>query len=197
MPALVVPNCVEVVINWETGVLNAANVMHVRDAPVTSADVDDIADIFATWVASAANGYKGITPTTTFFTTLSARDMSSVGGYATVRNVNTAGSDPGSALPPNATVCVTLRTLLNTGRGRGRVYTPPQVEAVVDDYGTILAGRRTDIITRFGNLKTDLDTLLNPNGGLAVLSRADVIANEVVTFTVDPVIDTQRRRLRN
>jgi len=191
MPSLVIPDTVEVTIEWLTGVLIGANVLHVvTDTP---ADTAAIAGEVAGWVFGT---YTGIVPASTLFTTVTARDISMVGGGATTENVNAAGTDPGSALPPNASMCVTLRTALNSGRGRGRVYTPPQVEAVVDDFGTILLGRRTDAIDKFGELITALAAL---GGGtaLAVASRMDLVSRPVTNVTVDPVIDTQRRRLRN
>lgn len=119
------------------------------------------------------------------------------------RVVGTAGSTASNMLPQNCAVLVQKRTGLAGRANRGRFYIPLLArEAQVDQYGTIDSAERSDYQA---SVQTFFDRLISPEGDTpqcpAVILHnskgADTPSPTLITsLLVDPVIATQRRRLR-
>lgn len=106
-------------------------------------------------------------------------------------------SDPNS-LPFEVSPCVTLRTAVQSRRGRGRFYLPPPVRSQVGGQGVfvgLFAGTGTtgaagNIAEAFNNFKTNnpaVPVVISKVGGT-------VVTNPVTSVDVGNVPDSQRRR---
>ena len=122
--------------------------------------------------------------------------------------VNVAGTGSAGTMPQNCAVLVRKNTNLGGREGRGRMYVPGLRETDVSPAGAITGAVVTAWQTKFNNF---FNNLVNPPPGTGVTSDPScppVILHTVpqlgltppptpiVGFTVDPVIATQRRRLR-
>lgn len=107
-------------------------------------------------------------------------------------------------LPQNCALLVQKRTELAGRSNRGRMYVPMiLVESGVDNYGTIDADDRVDYQTQFTNFYLDLTEPDPPDlwGPIqpVILHSGSASAQPptpISRFSVEPVIATQRRRLR-
>lgn len=115
----------------------------------------------------------------------------------------TSSANGGSAanrLPSNAAVLVVKQTARGGRRGRGRMYVPWRAEeANVDELGVIDAGNVTGMGAEFDAFLSALETgsrsmvLLHDADGVTAPGSPDVVTR----LLVQPVIATQRRRLRS
>jgi hypothetical protein len=112
------------------------------------------------------------------------------------RIINIPGSIVSSTVTPNVAVLVRKNTVLGGRRNRGRFYWPGLRETDVDEAGFVLTTRRTD-------LQADFDAFLS---GLTLADITPVVLHgeaqgelapvPIASFSVDPRVATQRRRLR-
>lgn len=124
-----------------------------------------------------------------------------------------AGAVGGTSLSPGSAVIVEKNTGMGGRRGTGRMYWPGVYDAWVDDDGALGSGIAAQIDGFMATLFTDLDTrgvpmflLHSPsytwelqNGRPRRVYAALDTAGEptgVTSLSVDPIIGTQRRRLR-
>jgi hypothetical protein len=106
-------------------------------------------------------------------------------------NGGSAGSDTSDPLPPACAIVVSLRTSENSRRGRGRFYLPGVPDSGVSTGGILVGSLVTDLLTDFQAFGTACFVVgFVP----AVYSRTDGVQRAVSTVSVDPVLDTQRRR---
>jgi hypothetical protein len=100
-------------------------------------------------------------------------------------------SDPMS--PPNVAYLVKKTTNLGGRKNRGRLYLPGVDELHVDAVGTIDATRRTAIQNAINTWVADcIASDMQPT----ILHHSITAPTDVATFVVQPVVATQRRRLR-
>lgn len=112
------------------------------------------------------------------------------------------GTNPATFLPQNCAYLMHRRSFLGGRRGSGRFYLPYIDEGVVDNVGNLTS-------LRVGAMTTRFDTFVN--NALAPGAGTDLVAYGVVSMATptnpgtfvetpsrycDPVIATQRRRLR-
>ncbi len=200
MAFIPVPNTaqVELVFTRDTDIVE--NVFHVRKPSAWSqVQLLDLCSLFTDWwhdfIRPLVSGYY-------ILNTVRARDMSAENGVG----VELAADPPMpgalniEALPSNVTVAVKWTTGL-TGRSyRGRTYhiglTDPQVS------GNLLASTtRASLQSGYQALLTGLTTF-NVDYRLVVVSkyhnnapRVTGVATDILSCSIDPVVDSQRRRL--
>ena len=121
-------------------------------------------------------------------------------GFATTSVV---GGFVGSTTPPNCATLVHKRTARGGRRGRGRMYIPWSISAsTVTENGTLAAADMTRVNDAFA---TWFAALTSGPGPLVILHKPSKPGTErpttpgapnvVTSFSVDPLIGTQRRRL--
>lgn len=117
---------------------------------------------------------------------------------------NAAGTDSGSYCPPNVGLLVRKFSVFGGRANRGRNFWPSMLETTdVDELGVISSLTVTSLQTAF----TDFFGLLaSGNGGNTALCPAVILHDEdspaddpvlVSAVSVDSLVATQRRRLRN
>lgn len=107
------------------------------------------------------------------------------------------GGRSGDAMPPNVAALVRKRTARGGRRGSGRSYFPWMLsDTDVDDAGRILSARITTIN---GVLSAFLTGLTADGTDMVLLHSVGTTApgnpNVVTSYTCDPLVATQRRRL--
>lgn len=124
-----------------------------------------------------------------------------VGALEYVSAVNVVGtlSTASSQMPQNCAILVQKRTATPGRRGRGRMYWPGLVESEVNAVGTldgISIGRMNTMLNSWKATITSSPQLLQPvlfhSEGATPAPGPSIITS----FTVSPVMATQRRRLR-
>jgi hypothetical protein len=109
----------------------------------------------------------------------------------TAASPGNGGKSNGSS--SQVTQLIKLITAVRSRSSRGRVYLPPPGDADVNSSGILLPAQVNDLTTAWTTLYNQMRAVdINP----AVISRTDLVANEVTTFKVDSKVATQRRRLR-
>lgn len=119
--------------------------------------------------------------------------------YITATSLPFAGASASAQLPNNCAVVVTKRTAKRGRSFRGRSYMPGLTEENVNA-NSVLSTFTTPVLNFFNSIR-DLPTTGNPVV-MVVLSRiqngvplAQGVVTPVTNFTVDTVVDSQRRRL--
>lgn len=113
------------------------------------------------------------------------------------------GAGTSESAPPNCSVLVKKRITTTAQKRSGRMYLPPCQENEINEDGTIVASK----VTQLNDLLSDFHSGLEDAGGLGALdqyicvvhkveSPAESPISRVTAFTVDPLLATQRRRLR-
>lgn len=111
--------------------------------------------------------------------------------------INITGSGTSEFAPQNCAILVRKITTHGGRRGRGRIYLPWVVEADVSDVGALTSTAMAFINTHMNGFLTKLDTadvpmaLLHSEG-----ASSTPVPYPVVSLACDPVIATQRQRLR-
>lgn len=151
-----------------------------------------------------------VTPFTPFFTTgftigptevkyqeLAPPALPSI-GVAPGATAGTGGA--GTLLPQNSAFLVHKRTGDGGPRNRGRFYLPNVQESQVNNLGQLDSGTLTAIQTTLNTFLTNVNgvagvdtmVLLHNDGGVSPL----IDPTAIISLQIDPVIATQRRRLR-
>jgi hypothetical protein len=184
-----------------------------RDAMITLAalntagsTVQDLADDFQdNWNANIApaldNNVLSLPPT------VRLGDGSNVPGIAVGVSAAVAGTFSGADLPPQVAVLVKKNTGVGGKKNRGRTYIPWQVPgSVVDERGTIAGANVAAIQANVNLVLAQMNTDGMP---MHIANKTTVITPPetkphvtaittgplVVTWTVETVVATQRRRL--
>lgn len=158
-------------------------------------------DITAATVYASATAAGGPTPAANLLTnwtfvgvtTYLQDDPGQVIGEFNAPISGTSGAT--TSLPQNCCMLIKKHTASSGRSNRGRMFTPPfnLAEANVDQNGAIAGGTVTSV-------QTDWDFFLSElvNEGLEpVLFHSEPTASTTITsLVVDPIIATQRRRLR-
>lgn len=110
--------------------------------------------------------------------------------------VTGAGTATGDMLPFQTAYLVSLRTAVNSRRGRGRSYLGGMVETSLEENNgrpQWIAAVTTDVLDAFEDLEDSLAVLVDVTG-LAVLSESAGVARHVTSFRADAIPRQQRRR---
>ncbi len=198
MPFIPIPQTAEVAVRVLQDGQNLANVWHVRyeGAPTTTI----MQTIASTTITYWQDQLRPLVPGTVQLLEVSVVDQSEEGGIAALLapSSNNAGTATSPAMP-NAT---TIAVKKNTGRAgrsfRGRVYHIGLTEIQVQD-NRITPTATAAINTAYSTLITRY-TAINCEWVVASTQNNKVprlvgVATPIVGVSVDPVIDSQRRRL--
>jgi len=108
-------------------------------------------------------------------------------------NATATGTVSGQSSAPQVSLVVTLRSASPQRRARGRVYTPPPPESVIDGAG--LVSDTTTRVTMVSDLAAAVEGALAPvDIDHVIFSTRYGDQNEVISYTSDGLADTQRRR---
>lgn len=104
-----------------------------------------------------------------------------------------AGTSTYKCLPPEVSLCVSLRTPYSGASYRGRMYLPPLDTRTCDDSGAVITGTRNDVGASMKTFFDDwnADSATQPVG---VASNKLGVINTVTQVWVGNVWDSQRRR---
>lgn len=200
MPPLVIPNTVQVVLEWDTGEELHRNVLHATKGvgyTVTQASTDNLNQGVLNAILADPPGAAGpyqneVLGSQAFYVGLVQTDISVEGGpqfHST--DPTSLGGLAGELMPRDVAIAVTLRTALRTRRGRGRVYLPG-IGQDANDVGLIIADAQVAAAFFLQRLQVEW------NGSgivLGVASRVDLATRPVTAIEVrDSRFDTQRRR---
>lgn len=98
-------------------------------------------------------------------------------------------------MPPNVSILLTKRTSRGGRKGRGRTFLPAGwvPETNVDQAGNIEPGWVTDIQSQWESFRVDC---IGANVALSLLHADGSPGDPLISFTCQPLVATQRRRLR-
>jgi len=121
------------------------------------------------------------------------RGLGPIGGFAGVSVNGTGSANPTT---PNVAMLVTKRTARGGRQGRGRMYFPPIFfgEADINPAGQ-MGQVFVDVIS--GHLETFRTELIDAENDMVLLhSDPSLPPDPVLSLTLQPLVATQRRRLR-
>ena len=102
------------------------------------------------------------------------------------------GGSVGTELPGNVTSTISWRTGLAGRKHRGRSYLPGYVEASVGDDDRLVSAQVANIASNWSELI--LQGVISV-GSLVVFHMADNTVTSIITYIVENIVDSQRRRL--
>jgi hypothetical protein len=171
----------------------------------------DPADLVGSWIANVMPLVVAATSVETNWLSVMASDTNPLGAASVEVGLTqpNPGAISGDALPPQNAIVVSLRTGLKGGRRRGRFFVPGIAET-----GTALGRLSGTQLTAIQALANGIMGVYGPAGTeaanyrLSVYSPIDTtpppprkfkpketeLITHITTFTVDPVVRTQRRR---
>jgi hypothetical protein len=114
--------------------------------------------------------------------------------------MSTVGTSPGDCASQNCALIITKNTGLGGRWNKGRMFWPSVNESAITPVGALADAYRTGTQTGFNNWRTEI-TGLPGTYNLSELSlfhdeSLGIAPTPIVSFVVEPVIGTQRRRLR-
>lgn len=116
------------------------------------------------------------------------------GGQSGSATANFVGSEGNQSLPPQVAILVKKLTAQGGKKGRGRFYQPGITVVNVSEGGVLGAPAIANLNTAFTNWNTDLGSV---SIEMYILHSEALTPPFAVTgFAVDPVVATQRRRIR-
>lgn len=200
MEYIPVPNVaqVELVYNWKGQVCQT--VLHyTTGATYTQALLNTLAlEVITVWKAQM----PVVMPTDLSLIQVRAIDLSSQSGPVVnqATGLPAAGTMAGTSLPNNCACVFTKRTALRGRSFRGRIYHPGLTTGQVTG-NALTVGALGGILLKYNNFLDITDQLANHHL-LGVISRYENklprdtgIFTQVLNFTSDGVVDSQRRRL--
>lgn len=162
-----------------------------------------IADVLTTGsqaltaLLTTASGIQGQYTNTTVWQAIKAEEVDPTTGEiidSDQLSVSRAGTNTTiSPLPPSVAVCVTLRSLVQSRRGRGRFYLPPPHTGAVSTAGRIGSSTMTAYVTSLNAFLAAFAAGPAPLN-LCVYSRLDVATHEITSWDVGDVFDSMRSR---
>jgi hypothetical protein len=206
MTALYHPGVVTIVPYYDLGHTNpAANVTHWQTAVtgLTGAMLSAIRTAFDTsWFAT----WKGVGSSTNNYLGCWVIDNSSSTGLQVTNAGYTpqAGLSPATSWPDSTAALLSLRTVMRYRGGHGRVYIPGLSSVSVQNDGMQLTtATQSTLTTLWTSTVTAMAALSSTSGGPLTpivwnkkLSSNPNSVQPVVTQLVQPILATQRRRLR-
>lgn len=193
MAPLVIPNVYRVAIHATSGGQDVINVVGVRGT-AQGQQLAAAQAVQSAWKTAA--GPLAKISSLVQLVKFRAMDLSSVdGGIAEVADATVGGQITNTLATAGACALVKWNGGTRSGSSRGRLYYGPIREADINADGrTMVAGSRTDVQAAFGFFRTVLDQQGFP---LVVISRKTASAAAVSSHSVETIIATQRRRIRD
>lgn len=149
---------------------------------------------WTTFVSSIVSGALGIVwPVATSITNLQTVQLDPATGRQaaqTSSSVALAGTAVGAVLSPRDSIVLSLRSILPTKAGRGRMYLPGPASTFMSATGLLLGATCTNIANACGTAMTTLKATSQP----VVYHRATRTVDNVVDVRVGGVLGSQTRR---
>jgi len=198
MAFIPIPNVAQVTVNATFLGQQVQNVYHVRlDDTDPEPSLQDVADTFIAWVIAelVANVSSDVEYRSVIVTDQSVQNGAQyTGAFPPATN----GEQLSAPLPSSNTVAVSWRTGFSGRSFRGRTFHFGLVESQVTD-NEVVGATLTALVADYAQLITDCATAGFP---LVVASRytngaprVTGIKTNILSLLIDPVIDSQRRRL--
>jgi hypothetical protein len=107
-----------------------------------------------------------------------------------------AGAGTAAQIPVNGSILVKKNTASGGRRNRGRLFMPPvyPAEGLVDSIGIIAAPAVTNLTGRFSSFYNQL--IIGLTQPVLFHSEAPFTPTPIISFTVENLLATQRRRMR-
>jgi len=193
-----VPNTVMVELVWnQQGEITENTLYFEGVAPPTATEMEDIAEQVVAWFAAT---YDDVVSTATSLTMVRVTDLTtqSSPGIEYVTGLPDAGANADAPLPNNVTATVKFLTALRGRSFRGRNYIVGMTESQVN--GNLIDAANANAWTsRYANLATNIAALGFDHVVVSRISggveRTTGLTTPVTGYTMDLVIDSQRRRL--
>jgi hypothetical protein len=144
-------------------------------------------------VAPPADSIKQLVPTSCGVDASLATELDPLSGHNLGQQQAAealVGTEPGDPLPPQNTICVSLRTSLANRRGRGRFYLPPFGEAQVTG-GLLIAAARGQVAVA---AQKCIQSLNGAGYQVGIWHKDTLTMTPVTSVDVSDVVKTQRRR---
>lgn len=189
---LIIPNCFQVTISMVAGGHAIENVIGVQNGGGTSPAA--AAAVLAAW--KVASGPLSKMSSLVQMTGVRAVDISSTNGAISTVSDTTLGSIVSTNSLSTRAACALIQWNGGTRSrsSRGRLYYGPIMETDIQADGATLASTSS---TAFSTAMTNFRSSLSSSGyPLVVLSRVLSQAFSVTSHSVEPILATQRRRLR-
>lgn len=199
MPFVPAINCAEVVINGSIAGEPIANVVGAQfPGPYVQSDLDNLANAVDAWVGS---DYIPLFNAGVTYVNTHVRGLTSSVDIDSFASANGGvGTASGSALPANASLCMTLRSG-HTGRSaRGRFYAWPAIQPDLADLSHFTSSYATAMHTALSNLKA---AIVAEGWAWVIISRQHngvklTVATTYPVIAIDArnlAVDSQRGRL--
>lgn len=203
-PRPAIANTAEFVLGFLYDAQPCQNILHVRnDTPLgawDAAGLNATAAAIKGWWSSTGKNYSAGTNS---LQSIKGTDLGTAGGGTQVlytTGLPEAAAGGNQALPNNVTLAISLRTT-QTGRShRGRLYHVGMTVPVLDptDSSRVAAAHLAEYMTSYNALKTAIE---GSRTGMTlhwvIVSWKLVDSFAIDHIQIDPVIDSQRRRLPN
>lgn len=201
-PRPAIANTAEFVLNFLYDAQPCQNIVHVRDdTPLAAWDTPGL-----TATASAIKDWwhltgKNFSAGTNSLQSIKGTDLGTAGGGTQVlytTGLPEAAAGGAQALPNNCTLAISLRTT-QTGRShRGRLYHVGMTTLFMDatDSSRVGAAVLTQLMTDYNDLKTRIEaSRVGHTLHWVIVSWKLIDSFAIDHIQIDPVIDSQRRRL--
>jgi hypothetical protein len=160
-------------------------------ATVQAGNVQWAQDLWAG--ASSGAGLQDLLPSSCVLTTVRTGLITQETGQQQAVDedtVNLPGVATGNSLPNDVALVVSLRTNLANRRGRGRFYLPSLVATTLTAAGRLDPTAQQNIVDSLANAWNGYTGVGDP----VVYSRTQRTIEDVISFDVGDLFDTQRRR---
>lgn len=160
-------------------------------ATVQAGNVQWAQDLWAG--AVAGQGLQDLLPSSCVLTTVRTGLITQETGQQQAVDedtVNLPGVATGNSLPNDVALVVSLRTNLANRRGRGRFYLPSLVATTLTAAGRLDPTAQQNIVDSLANAWNGYTGVGDP----VVYSRTQRTIEDVISFDVGDLFDTQRRR---
>lgn len=180
---------------WQlSGVDWAVNVLHYRIEDTQPVDANNVASLAAyvgaQWTAS---GLRAAYPDEVRMSRLKVRDLRTPDAAPIEASISLLGTSAAVLNPAQTCVVTTLRTVLASARGRGRIFWPAPAVGANDVNGTVAPGT-VALYQAYANLLRSSDFGAGADAQLAVLSRALGVSTVVTSVSTNSGFDVQVRR---
>lgn len=192
MPQLIIPNAMQVSLHFTVSGQETVNVLgFTKDDPAITASM--AADIVHNAWTATGGPHKLLTPQVVL-NKVKATDISSADGEIFERGVSVPGGATGTVGNLAVSAVVRVGSGTRSRSGKGRVYFGPiGSQDIATDGRSYPLQAQTNVRTAFLAFQTATN---NGNLTWSVLSRKLLVATEITSVSVAPIIGIQRRRLR-
>lgn len=197
-PPRFIPGVAEITVRATQEASQRVNVHHYQFSAVTALSVAQCLEMATNFWTAVGPSYVAATSVSVNFDSVTVRDIGAPGLNEATYNIPqpAPGARVGTATPANAASVISWRTGIAGRFGRGRTYMFGIADA--DAVGSQIQSAQA---TRLLAIATALQSFLNAGGAVGVLHALASFSHSrsitIISFIIDLLIDSQRRRLIN